>query len=1212
MVLEGNEILQFVESVILFSDIEDKVQEEDLPIQAHEFIEHIRLRIRKIQISNIDQIRSVFYPLIEELLQPVGEFLDDEMKDIIITGLEDEFQKNMWLDSIPWPIHESDKSLETLQEILNRVRPLTPWKDYLTTIVQSYPRINDLEVNILSFHIKTLPEGDLRQKCIERLALSNVLLIPTVCSHVLGKDPHFREELISCAVIELINMSERFDARFGNKFSTYAHHYIKKAMFDVMSRWHNSPWITRGRYQRFNAIIRDLLLKFKHEWPYSDLEITQFSRENRFNVSTVRNAIYAMQVRTVHLDAPIWSQSDGWAERGAATFWEVIEDVWVVDTMMAMIDRSENRTMIEVLLNCCFDSERDRKMVIDLYWFETGERMTLEAVAAKHSEGKTLSRERVRQIVSDSKIGFPVLAQEAIQRAILTLKREKRPFHPEAAIKYLEEEHGRYHVEWYKDFIHPEFEIKKNPWKWKPPSPDTTWNDSSSTTQTGEDWARRIVDIKKIKKPNPRPEKILKKRLSLAALTLFRWWKNREELLEISPLHNRHPVQLEILLSVLDGIEKGHLSWFIHVPARVGKTPISIELMKHFMHYLREKLWLNKRIVFVVPTLVILDQVPKEIQNFFPELSVSTYFSGEKDLSGDVLVTTFNSLSSLVEKWILKPDEVGLLILDEEHKADSAVRQDIINCFQENVIRFGMTATSRSQDEKTEEQSSEKKSVEKLLKHQYYRMSVLQAIEYELIAPYQVIYVLTDTDLSSVRVSRGDYVEAELSAQINTPQRNALIVELYKQCFPWKKAIVYCGLINHSNDLSDAFLESGVASCSIHSQADDSRAKIESFKSDKYDVVTNPLTLVMWFNLKGLEVIIFARPFLSPFVVWQVWPRGQTLNDDKVCSYVVEFIDFTTGKLPLTYEQYLLADHRKTIKDSSFTLHELRSRVQKMIQWRWELVDLPTEILGNKVVHDPDEVDALFYERGEKIKRQLQKKGVNLDSPPDDWASIQEICEYANIDKDFFKNNRLFKILLNWNKKAREHVKKYKTWSWRPIEYVSPEAIGLILKSHSMRNLRWESPAIPFRRNYVLNASPELPASNDVHQENDSLIASSSLPREALKTVDRSFISTYSWSYCDELWIDFAEFHKNHVWGSVFADYIAYQQSQELPVSTFIEVLGLECGEKDFTEIIAMLFKENGIPPDRLNKWYIHQNDHWGKIETQILNILSWDDSVHS
>lgn len=89
--------------------------------------------------------------------------------------------------------------------------------------------------------------------------------------------------------------------------------------------------------------------------------------------------------------------------------------------------------------------------------------MTLEAVAAKHSEGKTLSRERVRQIVSDSKIGFPVLAQEAIQRAILTLKREKRPFHPEAAIKYLEEEHGRYHVEWYKDFIHPEFEIKKNP-----------------------------------------------------------------------------------------------------------------------------------------------------------------------------------------------------------------------------------------------------------------------------------------------------------------------------------------------------------------------------------------------------------------------------------------------------------------------------------------------------------------------------------------------------------------------------------------------------------------------------------------------------------------------------------------------------------------------------------------------------------------------------
>lgn len=74
--------------------------------------------------------------------------------------------------------------------------------------------------------------------------------------------------------------------------------------------------------------------------------------------------------------------------------------------MIHVIDRPERRKQIEILLaSCCID-DAQRQMVIDMYGFETGNPMTLEATAQKHAQAQGLanfSRERVRQIVSDDK-----------------------------------------------------------------------------------------------------------------------------------------------------------------------------------------------------------------------------------------------------------------------------------------------------------------------------------------------------------------------------------------------------------------------------------------------------------------------------------------------------------------------------------------------------------------------------------------------------------------------------------------------------------------------------------------------------------------------------------------------------------------------------------------------------------------------------------------
>lgn len=99
---------------------------------------------------------------------------------------------------------------------------------------------------------------------------------------------------------------------------------------------------------------------------------------------------------------------------------------------------------------------------------------------------------------------------------------------------------------------------------------------------------------------------------------------------------------------------------------------------------------------------------------------------------------TYTSFNVLVEKGAINPANKECLILDEAHEALSDLRQDFIGRFDQS-IRLGGTATSELGDERT---------VESLLQHEYHRMSIVQAIEYELIAPYWVIYVLTKTDIS--------------------------------------------------------------------------------------------------------------------------------------------------------------------------------------------------------------------------------------------------------------------------------------------------------------------------------------------------------------------------------------------------------------------------------------------------------------------------------
>lgn len=165
--------------------------------------------------------------------------------------------------------------------------------------------------------------------------------------------------------------------------------------------------------------------------------------------------------------------------------------------------------------------------------------------------------------------------------------------------------------------------------------------------------------------------------------------QTREELFENSHLNNRHPIQRQILEKILVDIsDKGKTTGYIHEPARIGKTAIYIDFIRHYFHYLCDELNLGKRVFILVPSVELVRQMPDEIEKFFPQVSIGVYYGLEKNIAADVVVLTYTSFNKLVEKDLIKSENRECIILDEAHESLSDLRQDLIGRFTAG-IRIG-------------------------------------------------------------------------------------------------------------------------------------------------------------------------------------------------------------------------------------------------------------------------------------------------------------------------------------------------------------------------------------------------------------------------------------------------------------------------------------------------------------------------------------------
>ena len=346
------------------------------------------------------------------------------------------------------------------------------------------------------------------------------------------------------------------------------------------------------------------------------------------------------------------------------------------------------------------------------------------------------------------------------------------------------------------------------------------------------------------------------------------------------------PYQIEALQSVKDNFQKGISKQLIVLPTGSGKTVI----FSHIPKVLENSL----PMLVIAHRSELLIQATEKILWSNPQFNIQTEKAEEiADLTGDVVVASVQTLGRSDSKRLLKfpKDYFKTIIVDEAHHAAAESYRRVLDYFTPDFL-LGVTATPQRSDSvrltDVFQEITYYKNIQDLIKEGY----LSRIIGYR---------VKTNTDISEVETSHGDYSISQLENKIDNPERNALVVKSYHEFAPNKKAVVFASGVNHAKHLATSFTQNGTPARVVLGDTPDEERKqiLLDFKNGQIKVIVNVGVLTEGFDEPSIDAIIIARPTRSTLLYTQIVGRGTRIFEGKEHCIIIDIADATIGKKPL-------------------------------------------------------------------------------------------------------------------------------------------------------------------------------------------------------------------------------------------------------------------------------------------------------------------------
>jgi RNA polymerase primary sigma factor len=222
-------------------------------------------------------------------------------------------------------------------------------------------------------------EGD--EKAFRTLIEKNLRLVVSVAKRYRGMGLPF-EDLIQEGNLDLMKAVERFDPERGNRFSTYAVHWIRQGVQRAV--------VDKGRTIRLSVHMSEKVRKAARAWRDLSVELGrepslgELADELDWTPEEVRFAFEVLPDAT-SLNRPLGEEED------APDIGEFVEDERASEVADAVIQEMENARLWESIEQM---PDRERRVVVRRYGLNDREPATLAEVGDELG----VTRERARQL----------------------------------------------------------------------------------------------------------------------------------------------------------------------------------------------------------------------------------------------------------------------------------------------------------------------------------------------------------------------------------------------------------------------------------------------------------------------------------------------------------------------------------------------------------------------------------------------------------------------------------------------------------------------------------------------------------------------------------------------------------------------------------------------------------------------------------------------
>lgn len=314
-----------------------------------------------------------------------------------------------------------------------------------------------------------------------------------------------------------------------------------------------------------------------------------------------------------------------------------------------------------------------------------------------------------------------------------------------------------------------------------------------------------------------------------------------------------------------------------------------------------------RRLLVVAHREELLDQAADKLRTWNPGLTVQVdqadrwadleslaAFDGELFSStGYAVCASVATIGRAGGKRLLRysPGLFDAVVIDECHHASAQSYQSVIDHLHagkaDGPALIGCTATPFRADGA---------DLSKVFDEVVYSLELPDAITRGYLVDIRAFSVPTGVDLDSVGATREDFKVGELADAVNTTSRNGRVVKAYLDHAADRKAIVFAADVQHSKDLTEAFLAAGVDARHVDgtTPSDERAATFAWLRDPGPKVLVNVGIATEGFDEPSVSCVILARPTKSRVLFTQMIGRGTRLCPGKVDLIVIDMADLSS------------------------------------------------------------------------------------------------------------------------------------------------------------------------------------------------------------------------------------------------------------------------------------------------------------------------------